>query len=168
MNLLDAAYNVVHDAPGGCESLAPRIGKNPTTLDHEVKATGTAKLGLLTAAKITHFTGDLRILEAWAANAGQMLVPLPAVAFPLSHDCFKRLANTAKEFADVVREVGGDLDDDDINDNEMHRIDRECGELIASVHALRQALASRNAACRSKGEADQAGPAGNRTADASR
>lgn len=146
MNLRDAAYNLVHDYKGGAPSLAPRIGKSATTLSHEVAGEGTAKLGLLDAAKITDLSGDLRILEAWAVNAGQMLVPLPPEFELGSGDCMLRLADSAKEFGELCREVASDLVDGKITDNELGRIDRECGGLIASVHALREALARRNLA----------------------
>lgn len=146
MNLLDAGYNVVHDYPGGADSLAPRLGKRGTYLCAEVAATGTAKLGLLDAEKITQLTGDLRILQAFAANCGQMLVPLPGALVMTSEDCMLRLASSAKEFGDLCTEVAGDLADGDINDNELTRIDRECGELIASVHSLRESLQKRNQA----------------------
>lgn len=146
MNLLDAAYNVVHDYPGGSHSLAPRMGKSATTLSHEVAADGTAKLGLLDAAKITALSGDLRILAAFATNAGQMLVPLPQPVDADVDDCMLRLAATVKEFSDLCSEVAGDLKDSQITDNELARVDRECGELIASVHSLREALARRNQA----------------------
>lgn len=149
MNLLDAAYNVVHDYPGGSQSLAPRMGKSATTLSHEVTATGTAKLGLLDAAKITQLTGDLRVLAAFAANAGQMLVPLPTGPTTDADDCMVRLADTAREFGDLCREVAGDLADGSISDNELERIDTECGQLIASVHALRVALGTRHQADKS-------------------
>ena len=146
MNLLDAAYNVVHDYRGGAHVLGPRMGKSATTLSHEVAADGTAKLGLLDAAKITHLTGDLRILEAFATNAGQMIVPLPHALDIDSDDCMLRLAATVKEFGDFCTEVAGDLKDSQITDNELSRVDRECGELIASIYSLREALARRNQA----------------------
>ena len=146
MNLLDAAYNVVHDYPGGSQSLAPRLGKSATTLSHEVTATGTAKLGLLDAAKITELTGDMRLLAAFAANVGQMLVPLPKIPADASDDCMLRLADTAREFGDLCREVAGDMADGVISSNDLQRIDTECGQLIASVHALREALGARHQA----------------------
>lgn len=148
MNLLDAAYNVVHDYKGGAASLAPRLGKASTYLSAEVSATGTAKLGLVDAEKITHLTGDLRILVAFATNAGQMLVPLPQAGDLPKDDCMLRLADSAKEFGELCAEVAGDLADGEVNDNELTRIDRECGQLIASVHALRESLALRNAVCK--------------------
>lgn len=146
MHLRDVAYNVVHDYPGGAASLAPRLGKNATTLAHELNGTGVAKLGLMDAEKITHLAGDLRILEAFATNCGQMLIPLPE-ALQVGHDedCMLRLADTAREFGELCKEVAGDLADGSISDNELVRIDRECGELIASLHALRKSLARRNA-----------------------
>ena len=59
MNLLDAAYHVVHDYPGGAQSLAPRMFKSATTLSHEVAADGTAKLGLLETVWIPMLMGLL-------------------------------------------------------------------------------------------------------------
>ncbi len=146
MNLLDAAYNVVHDYPGGSQSLAPRLGKSATTLSHEVTATGTAKLGLLDAAKITELTGDVRLLAAFAANAGQMLVPLPKIQADASDDCMLLLADMAREFGELCTEVASDMADGVISSNDLSRIDTECGQLIASVHALREALGARHQA----------------------
>lgn len=145
MDLRDVAANVVHDYPGGAPSLAPRIGKNATTLAHEVHGTGAAKLGLLDAEKITLRTGDMRILEAFALNCGQMLVPLHQVD-ATGDDCMLKLAATAREFGDLCTEVAADLADGVISDNELARIDRECGELMASLRTLREALARRNQA----------------------
>lgn len=146
MNLLDVAYNLAHDYPGGASSLAPRVGKNATTLSHELKGTGDAKLGLLTAEKMTVLSGDFRILRALAHNCGQMVLPLPAVPDGESDDCMLRLGAMAEEFGKLCAEVAGDLVDGKISDNELGRIDRECGLLIASLYSMRKALADRNQA----------------------
>ena len=153
MDLRDVAANVVHDHPGGAPSLAPRVGKNATTLAHELNGTGAAKLGLLDAEKITLRTGDLRILEAFALNCGQMLVPLPDGAESLDHDCMGRMAITAREFGDLCTAVSSGLADGVISDNELARIDRECGELMASIRTLREAVARRNQAKKPTSEA---------------
>lgn len=145
MSLRDAAFNTVHDYPGGSVSLAPRLGKSPTSLSHELTGTGTAKLGLLDAEKIILLTGDLRILEAMATDCGQMLVPLPAATILMDDDCMLRLADTAREFGELCKEVGGDLADGKISDNELKRFEKERSELIASLHALSESLARRNA-----------------------
>lgn len=145
MSLRDAAFNTVHDYPGGAVSLAPRVGKTPSSLSHEVTATGTAKLGLLDAEKIVILTGDLRILEAFATDCGQMLVPLPSAIVLSTDDCMLRLADTAREFGELCKEVGGDLADGKISDNELRRFHKERSELIASLQALGESLARRNA-----------------------
>lgn len=144
MNLLDAAYNVVHDYPGGAQSLAPRMGKSATSLSHEVTATGTAKLGLLDAAKITQLTGNPLILEVFAMINGKMLLPLPDAALVAGDECLLRLADTAREFGELCKEIGADLADNVISDNELDRINRDGGELIASIYALLQSLERRN------------------------
>lgn len=150
MSLRDAAFNTVHDYPGGAVSLAPRVGKTPSSLSHEVTATGTAKLGLLDAEKIVILTGDLRILSAFATSCGQMLVPLPPATALFDDDCMLRLADTAREFGELCKEVGSDLVDGKISDNELKRINKESSELIASLHALVLSLSQRNAESKPK------------------
>lgn len=145
MSLLDAAYDVVHEHPGGAAVLAVRLKKSPTTLCHELTATGSAKLGLLDAKKISDFTGDLRILQAWAGEAGQMLVPLPGMGGG-SDECLAKLSGAAKEFSDLVAEVSISLSDGDVSDNDLARIRREAAELFATVHGLLTAVELRNQA----------------------
>lgn len=146
MNTLDAAYNVVHDHPGGADSLAPRVGKNATTLCHEVAGTGLAKLGLLTAEKITQRTGNLGILVSFATNCGQMVVPLPVIGDTKGDACMILLADVIEEFGKLCRETASDLADGKISDNELGRIDAEIGLVIARLHAMRESLAARNQA----------------------
>ncbi|HBH39882.1 MAG TPA: hypothetical protein DDX06_16015 [Curvibacter sp.] len=143
MSLLDEAYHLVHDHPGGAPALAARLKKNHGTLCHELTATGSAKLGLLDAKKLTDFTGDLRILQAWAMEAGQMLMPLPKDGQP-TDECLARVASMAKEFGDLVKEVTHDLGDNQISDNELDRIEREASQLVAAVHHLLASLRQRN------------------------
>lgn len=150
MNLLDAAYNTVHDYPGGAQVIAARMGKNPNSLSHELTSTGTAKLGLLDALKITQLTGDKRILESFAANTGFTLVPVSHGTEASPMDCMKNLANLVQEFGALCTEVSMDLTDQQITDNELARIDRESLKVIGAVHALRESLAARNDACRGK------------------
>ncbi len=145
LSLLDAAYCVVHDYPGGAASLAPRMGKGASSLSHEVTATGTAKLGLLDAEKITQLTGDMRILSAFAGNAGMMLVSLPECSEGgLSKDAMTRLSEVAMEFAQMCAAVAGSVADGHVTNNELLQIDRDCGELISSVYAMRKAVAQLN------------------------
>lgn len=136
MNVLDAAYNVVNDYEGGAASLGPRIGKAGTTLSHEVTSTGTAKLGLETAVKITVLSKDFRILEAFAAQCGRMTFPLPDVLAEGGDNVLARLGDVLREQSHVVREVSESVADGRITGTERDRIRREVGQLIATATQL--------------------------------
>lgn len=145
MSPLDAAYHVVHDYPGGADSLAPRINKSGSTLSGELTRRGSAKLGLETAVRITELTGDLRILHAFAESVGQMCVPLPG-QINVCGDVLQALGEASREFAELCREVCAGMADGEINDNELGRIETARGELMAGLHHLGKAIRSRNLA----------------------
>lgn len=145
MHILDAAYHVIHDYPGGADSLAPRVGKTGTTLSHEAKRTGQAKLGLDTAVKVSVLTGDLRILEAFAMACDCMVVPLPKVAMTGDSPVMAGLAGMLKEQAHVVSAVSESLEDNEISDNERGKIYREASELMAMTRKLLGAVDAKHA-----------------------
>lgn len=141
MNVLDAAANVAEDYPGGGTALAHRIGKNPTTLLQELRGTAGAKLGLDTAVKMTARSGDLRILHAFAAECGQMCMPLPEALAVADDDCMQAIARASVEFSQLCTEAVKARADLHTSANELQRIQREGGELIARVHAVLTAFA---------------------------
>lgn len=142
MNLLDAAYHTVHDYPGGAGSLAPRLGKAPSTLSNEVRPPilGTAKLGFLDAIKIAELTCDMRIPAAVAAHFGKRLVDLPDVCHDGADSAVMRLGFVGKEFGDVCSSVSMALNDGSITPNELKVIDREMGELVSEIMGLRSSI----------------------------
>jgi hypothetical protein len=144
--VLDAAYNVVHDYPGGAPSLAPRIGKNATTLAHECNGTGAAKLGLADAVKLTQRSGDMRILLAFATACGQMCLPLPETLSGSADDCMQALAASSREFAELMNEVLQARSDGHTSDNELDNVLRGGGELIRAIHGLQAAFIASNSA----------------------
>lgn len=145
MHILDAAYHVIHDYPGGADSLAPRVGRTGTTLNHEAKRTGQAKLGLDTAVKVSALTGDLRILEAFALACDCMVVPLPGAQQSTDRPVMTGLAGMLTEQAHVVSAVSRALDDNRISDNERGEIYKEVSELMAVTRQLLAAVESKHA-----------------------
>lgn len=137
-SVLDAAFAVVHDAAGGASALGVRLGKNPSTLSHEVAGHGTAKLGLSDAVKITLMTRDLRILNSFAAACGCMVVPMPDVT--PSASTAEQVGQLAREFGDVVNEVMLTMADGKVSTNELHRCEKEWGELVAVGQAVMQQI----------------------------
>ncbi|OYD53284.1 hypothetical protein CGK74_13810 [Thauera propionica] len=75
----DAFYATCHDAPGGCESLAPRLGTSPAVLRNKANPHNTANVpSLKDADQVMGLTGDYRILHALCANHGHVAVPVDA------------------------------------------------------------------------------------------
>lgn len=155
MDVKTAAFNVAHDFEGGVVALAPLIGKNPNSLNQEVAGIGTAKLGLRDAVKMTIVSGDYRILDAFNAQCGRMSLPLPSMLDLESDDCMRALAQTSREFSELCTEVCSSLSDGVVSDNELARIHREGGHLVATLQGLLAAVAARNKA----GKPEQGGGA---------
>lgn len=152
MNILDAAYNVVHDYPGGAHSLGPRMGKNPNTLNHEVAGDGTAKFGLVDAVKATRLSGDFRILHAFAESCDHACIPLPPSSSAPTSSVLAALAQSSQRFAGLCTEVCASTADGVISDNELARIERERSSLLAELAALGQTVRQLNASHKPKGE----------------
>jgi len=155
MDVLTAAFNVVHDYPGGAPALATRLGKASSTLSHEVQAGYPgAKFGLLDALKVTKLSGDLGILNSFAAECGCLVLPVMAGVLPVmagvgsGDGAMLALSKLATEFGDVVSEVSKSLADGSVSDNELLRVEREAGELVAAVQAVLVMLRQSNDAAR--------------------
>lgn len=77
MNADDAFHALVHDYPGGSESLAPRMGMSPAVL--RSKANPECKTHLPTlrdVRKAMALSGDLRPLHALCSEFGGLFVPV--------------------------------------------------------------------------------------------
>jgi hypothetical protein len=151
MNILEAARDLAKNYPGSYGAMAQRLGKHPDTLRREVNASPGFKLGLEDAEEMTQFarevaqTNALVLLSAFAANCGQMLMPLPGS--PQQQDeCMVRLAALAREFSDLVAEVSGDLSDGHVSGNELKRIEGKGGEVISALQSLLASVHSRHEA----------------------
>ena len=147
MDVKVAAFNVAHDFDGGVVALAPQIGKNHNTLNAEVAGIGTAKLGLFDAVKMTLRTRDFRILDAFNEVCGRMSIPLPEMLDIEGDDCMRALAESTREYSELVALTCSSLTDDGcVSDNELLRLQTEAGHAIRSISALLAAAAKRNQA----------------------
>jgi hypothetical protein len=145
--LLDAFHQLVHKTyPGGAEALAPRLGKRPTTLSHEVRppAGSTAKLGLLDALEIMELT-DSTPMQLMCAHFGGMFVPLPQQGEG-GEVTASYLVRLAKEFGDAIATISDRSSDGHISDNDARDIQRECLELMAAINATLHHIQARNLA----------------------
>jgi len=145
MDVKTAAFNVAHDFEGGVVSLAPQIGKNHNTLNAEVAGIGSAKLGLLDAVKMTLRTRDFRILDAFNAVCGRMSIPLPEMLDIEGDDCMRALADSSREYSELVATTCASLaDDGQVSGNELLKLQTEAGHAIAAINALLAAATRRH------------------------
>lgn len=148
MDVMTAAYHLVHDYPGGPESLAPRLDKSPSTLGHECKpGYPGAKLGLVTAVRMSVLAQDRRILNAFAAEMGCVVVPTSAPALP-DLQALMALGALASAFAEVVQEATAAMADGRVSDNELHRLEREGGDLLVALQGVLHVARANNQAAK--------------------
>lgn len=143
MSILDTAYNTVNDYDGGAEALAPRMHKSGSTLSAELRARGTAKLGLMDAVKIMDFTDNDAILEAIADHRGYDLIPRLAGLDPAS--CtgkgLRRMFREAGAFAENVETA---QEDDRFTLNEIKQAERAWQRVSAQGIAVLRAMRAKH------------------------
>lgn len=140
MNTVDAAYHVVHDYPGGSESLGPRVDISAAVLRNKVNANNdTHRLTLAEAVRITDITDDDRILQAWARARGYMLIKPP-----VGHSCdmavLEQVVGLAVANGQFMTTVNDALADGKITTDEIERIEESEHTLQASAATVTGSL----------------------------
>lgn len=71
MNTHDAFHDTVHSAPGGCESLAVRLGMSPAVLRNKANPNAVGNIvGLRDVERVMALTENYAVLHALAKQAG--------------------------------------------------------------------------------------------------
>lgn len=140
MNVIDAAYRIGQDYPGGAEALALRMGR-PNLSDELNPGRAGAKLGVKDAVEMQVLSGDFRVLLAMAAECGFLCVPLPSTGGPGQVVSAESVAQLAQEFADLMGSAVTAFADDKITGTELRQLELHSGHLVASLQSLlRQAV----------------------------
>lgn len=158
MKTVDAAYHVVHDYPGGCLALAPRLGKAVSSLNNEVNPPAnpvpgapTPKLGIADSVKITHLTGDCRIVAAFNEDCG-FCAPLPLPHASLCDGSVQELLERAADFSEKVARTFSsfqkDIADGEVTPKELEEFETTALKAVAALAELARCM-------RVKMEADQ-------------
>lgn len=123
MNVADAAYAVVHDYPGGSESLAPRIGMSAAVLRNKVNTNcGTHHLTLAEADRMTGITGDMRIAHAFVGGHGGVVVALGKAVDASDMAVLEVMASLWSDNGALGTEVHGALVDGQLTGVELEKI----------------------------------------------
>lgn len=137
MNILDTAHAVAHDYPGGCESLAPRVGMSPAVLRSKVNPnTDTHQFTLMNAVAVTAMANDDRILEAWARDRGYVLVKIPDAVHCSDEAVLELMAKTWETNGDIGKEVNRTFADGRVEPHEVARIKDRMWEHIRTLFGL--------------------------------
>lgn len=136
MSPQDAIHHVVHDFPGGAEALAPRIGRGAQVLRNKVTLEGVAGVRrsheptLADVAAITRITGDLRVLDALAAEVGAVVLRLPVIESLGDAALLDMVLTVNDEYGQACAALRDGLADGEINRQEFARIERETLEAV--------------------------------------
>jgi hypothetical protein len=123
VNITDAAYAVAHDYPGGTESLAPRLGMSGAVLRNKVNQNNTTHhLTLAEAVRMSDITGDLRVLQAWAREAGMALMEIPQPENCSDGEVLEMMAESMKTFGDVGHQITRTFEDGRVEQHEVRRV----------------------------------------------
>lgn len=136
MSPQDAIHHVVHDFPGGAEALAPRIGRGAQVLRNKVTLEGVAGVRrsheptLADVAAITRITGDLRVLDALAAEVGAVVLRLPVIESLSDAALLDMVLTVNDEYGQACAALRDGLADGEIDRQEFVRIERETLEAV--------------------------------------
>lgn len=146
MNSIDAAYSTVHDYPGGSESLGPRVGISPAVLRNKVNPNNdTHHLTFAEARRISDMTGDFRMLQAWAHEAGFLLVKAPTgSADSCDMAVLEQVVGLGVANGQFMQTIHAALADGRVDQDELKRIraaERELQTVAATVTQRMEGMA---------------------------
>lgn len=120
----------------GIQALAKELGFNETTLTQQLNRTGSAKLGVEDLVLMTQFTGDLRALNAMAAECKCMVLPVPESMTVEGDDAMHLVSKLMAELNDTVQAYVAAMSDGKVTGNEVENIKRQGGELQIALQKL--------------------------------
>lgn len=136
MNVTDAAYDTVHQYPGGSVALAPRMSISDAVLRAKVNPnTDRNRLALEEADELMGKTGDYRILHALAATHGFVAVKVDAPEIGCLTSAMFEAAKAKGGLAALLLEI---LVDGEVTQNEAERVTRKVMAAIQAFTAVSQ------------------------------
>lgn len=140
MNVQTAAWALARRFQSGVEGAALAMECKPDTLRKELTGAPGYKLGvgtcdMLTQAALAAGVADpLAIVNAMAANASALVVPLPQ-QLDADSTTFKCLADAAVEFGEFMAAVAETVADGRVTANELRGAEMKFGDLLARGQA---------------------------------
>lgn len=141
MNTADAAYNTVHDYPGGSVSLGPRVGISDAVLRNKVNTRTPREekrhhLTFEEAQRIAHMTGDFRMLQAWAHAEGFLLVKAPECASESDMSVLESVTGSVMDHGGFIGSIHESLMDGGLSPEEMRGIEKAAKKAMTAIATL--------------------------------
>jgi hypothetical protein len=136
MNILDAFYKTVHQAAGGCEAIAVRLGMSAQILRNKANPNNSANRVLLEDAdQVMGITGDVRVLHALAANHSHVCIRVDPAASSSDLAVLELVVQVMTGNGEVGAEVNRTLADGRV---ERHEIAAVKAAVYRSNQAMQQ------------------------------
>ncbi|MGO4379673.1 phage regulatory CII family protein [Pseudoduganella sp. RAF19] len=124
MHILDAFHKTVHDAKGGVEALAVRLGISAQILRNKANPNITAnKVHLEEADRVMALTEDYEVLHALARNHGFVCVKVHSDATASDLAVLELVAKVWVASGEVGKEVHATLEDGVVDKHEVQRVE---------------------------------------------
>lgn len=146
MDVLDAAYLIAQNYPGGVAALALRMGVNAGTLQHKLNPNNDRfHLTLREAQALQQVSNCAGILHAWAAQDGYTMSRASTASG--TTDLVEALVHWQMKQADLAHAVGDAVAEGrekrgQVSRNAQRRVDYMAQEAIAAVNQLVAAVAA--------------------------
>lgn len=134
MNARDAFHLTVHEAPGGCEALAVRMGMSAAVLRNKANVNSVTNKPMLDDVdRAMGITGDHRVLHALAQNHGYVCFRMGDEATASDMAVLELVTQVWTTNGEVGAEVNRTLADGRVDRHEVERV-------RAAVYRAQQAL----------------------------
>ena len=146
MNIHDAFHRTVHGAPGGCESLAVRLGMSPVILRNKANPNSTTNKPMLDDVdRVMGLTGDYQLLHALAQVHGFVCVPINPETNPDGMALIRLIGAVWQTEGEVGAELNAALEDGRVTKAELAQVTcavKRCERALEGVVAALSKMAA--------------------------
>lgn len=132
-----AAYDLVHDYPGGAKRMAAKVNMNAGTLQHKVNPSmETHHLTLKESVSLMFVSRDFRLLHAICHELGHACLCAGEYKDMADAEFLNHFSHAVSEFGEMAAAINKALDDGKITPAEIRAVRKETLEAIAALASI--------------------------------
>ncbi|TXG78922.1 hypothetical protein E6Q11_00085 [Candidatus Dojkabacteria bacterium] len=137
MSAADAFYRTVKNAPGGYDSLAPRMGISAQLLRNKANPNvATNHPYLSDIEQVMTLTGDLSVLHALAKEQNCVVVPIESAVSASDMAVLELVAKVWSTNGDVGSAVNSTLADGRVEHHEVEQVAEAIHRTVTALHEM--------------------------------